>query len=89
MNNKLIAEFMDFPKEMPDNLVCEYHTSWDELMPVVEKINTNYNIKIDIGHEWVEVRGSVERMFLYDITINLAYKAVIYIIKEINKSNEV
>jgi len=65
--------------------ICEYK-EWNELMPVVEKINTNYNIKIDIGHEWVEVRGNIERVFLYDKTINLTYKTVIYVIKEINQS---
>ena len=36
--------------------ICEYN-EWNELMPVVEKININYNIKIDIGHGWAEVTG--------------------------------
>lgn len=35
--NKIIAEFMGMPIE-PQN--AEYHTSWDWLMPVVEKIET-------------------------------------------------
>ena len=76
--NKLISDFMN-------TAICEYK-EWNELMPVVEKINTNYNIKIDIGHEWAEVRGNIEMVFLYDKTINLTYKAIIYVIKEINQS---
>ena len=101
MENKLIAEFMGFGIDgkfayIPDEgspleesmLIVEmkYHTSWDWLMPVVDKINSSYNIKIDIGYKWVEVRGNIEKMFLYDTSINLAYKAVIYSIKEIKKT---
>ena len=60
-NNKLIAEFMGGQKVLPDrdvynmpthNNLCygldemKYHTSWDWLMPVVEKIE-------DMGSEIV------------------------------------
>lgn len=40
-NNKLIAEFMEYPElgTEGDFSYLKYHTSWDWLMPVVEKIN--------------------------------------------------
>ena len=97
MENKLIAEFMGdtlplntemmglSESDIQDLENLKYNTSWDWLMPVVDKINSSYNIKIDIGYKWVEVRGNIEKMFLYDTSINLAYKAVIYSIKEIKK----
>jgi hypothetical protein len=49
--NKLIAEFMEYPSNGFGKYVCPikdipveadelpYHTSWDWLMPVVEKVN--------------------------------------------------
>jgi len=95
-DNKLIAEFMGVVFHDDKNqyynadglyigLELQYHTSWDWLMPVVEKIHRNYNVSIDIGHEWVEVRGYLKRVFLYDKTINLTYKSVIYVINEIKQ----
>ena len=36
-DNKLIAEFMDV--NLIEGQLGDYHTSWDWLMPVVEKIN--------------------------------------------------
>tara|TARA_Y100001938_G_C8043152_1_gene407315 strand:- start:539 stop:793 length:255 start_codon:yes stop_codon:yes gene_type:complete len=35
-NNKLIAEFMGIPIA-EHNMELHYHTSWDMLMPVIEK----------------------------------------------------
>jgi hypothetical protein len=40
-SNKLIAEFME-----SDSLPHRYDSSWDWLMPVVEKIAKNYDISI-------------------------------------------
>jgi len=55
MNNKLIAEFMglvvsdsaNYTSELHTNVDVDlkYHTSWDWLMPVVEKIN-------DLTDDW-------------------------------------
>ncbi len=63
-NNKLIAEFMGLVVSDSDNYTSElhtnvdvdlkYHTSWDWLMPVVEKIE---EIAIDDGH-----RNQYERL---------------------------
>ena len=58
-NNKIIAEFMDYTHvllpvsvglEYYDGDEMEYHTSWDWLMPVVEKIE-------DMGCEVVITNG--------------------------------
>jgi hypothetical protein len=48
--NKLIAEFMEYPDlgTKGDFSYLKYHTSWDRLMPVVEKVNllTRHNEKV-------------------------------------------
>ena len=45
-NNKLIAEFMDMQdsQEMGEYVTPNYNTSWEWLMPVVEKIEDFHNI---------------------------------------------
>lgn len=50
-DNKLIAEFMDYPTKLTssritDNLAWNkgYHIFWNELMPVVEKIENTFQI---------------------------------------------
>jgi predicted metal-dependent hydrolase len=54
-NNKLIAEFMGYPKiandeDKRDYLedCVKYHESWDWLMPVVEKIEKNKGLTVQI-----------------------------------------
>ena len=66
-NNKLIAEFMGMTYGDPnDNSVMtqgsevipiesmEYHTSWDWLMPVVEKIEREHKANFRIKCTWNE-----------------------------------
>ena len=74
-NNKLIAEFMGYIYE-DDILVPEepqYHTSWDWLMPVIQKIE--------------EECGGVPKQLLdvsfYD-EIGDVYQAVVEFIKQYN-----
>lgn len=64
-NNKLIAEFMgvdyvDIDTYLENNKELQYHTSWDWLMPVVEKIE-------DI--ECKETSTDLVGYHLYDIEI--------------------
>ena len=58
-NNKLIAEFMGIVYPKLDNVIVidnvvtkedelQYHSSWDWLMPVVEKIES-YNVSVNIN----------------------------------------
>ena len=80
--NKLIAEFMEFPTAETAGRInddaAKYHSSWDWLMPVVEKIG-----KSDFGSN--EPLASVS---LYS-PIYLVWKNVVEAIKDYNKnSNE-
>ena len=105
-NNKLIAEFMGMTYHHNDNSVMiqmtsqdneivpiesmGYHTSWDWLMPVVEKIeglrdeNGNaYRFTIDMCNAQIE-ETNIEILggaFKIDTT----YKAVVEFINHINK----
>ena len=88
-NNKLIAEFMRLKKHnktefLHNNLICsyktmEYHTSWDWLMPVVEKINWHgYPLEgLNLANNVYCACGMAK--------IELIYKAVIEFIKWYNK----
>lgn len=91
--NKLIAEFMGGQRVLPDkdvynmpthNNLCygvdelHYHTSWDWLMPVVEKMNTT--------ELWEEYDISYLATYLVSTDINATYNAVIEFINEYNKN---
>ena len=97
-NNKLIAEFMgwvDMGEKVHPNWVHPdessilfiknfmYHSSWDWLMPVVEKINA-----IDIGRR---VKGAkLVNDIQYEVGLverEDAYEAVIKFVTWYNKSN--
>ena len=49
-NNKLIAEFMNYPDlgTEGDFSYLRYHASWDWLMPVVDKIESDDRYDVDI-----------------------------------------
>ena len=89
--NKLIAEFMGWkPNEhhwcLNGDKDLQYHTSWDWLMPVVEKVNkTPYKIVIssnvtelfDKEDNFIDFQGG-------DIKVN-TYKAVVEFIQYKNQ----
>ncbi len=104
-NNKIIAEFMGIiPNEAGvyhvskhkgyslENLL--YHTSWDWLMPVVEKIERlNYDFQIgggigvarivDVGLDRTEVMREIE--VSYPTKLEATYNAVVEFINQYNK----
>ena len=107
-SNKLIAEFMGLEtidrcyfehltkegdRELTHHILLKYHTSWDWLMPVVDKIESftddnklcKYNVNIE--QWWVEIidnQTSDEIVFVDgDDKILATYKAVVEFIKQI------
>ena len=105
--NKLIAEFMgaewhkDFFKDVciisPSNISYKFHTSWDWLMPVIEKIkilvmeddsdelyNSEEKVwdKISEALYWDNITHT-----LVQIEIKSVYQAVVEFIKEYNQNN--
>ena len=56
-----------------------FHTSWDWLMPVVEKIK-----RTDLSREMV-MQGMDELIDAFDTDIETTYNAVVEFIKQLNK----
>lgn len=106
-NNKLIAEFMGIPSykqgrylmfEYADNnhrteQDLAYHTSWDWLMPVVEKIEEDDEVDVNILlngtriFKWrtdTDIVNNVAQIS-FDKKIEHVYDAVVEFIKEYNK----
>lgn len=52
--NKLIAKFMKISM-VPPRTKFEYHESWEWLMPVIEKIGKDYNVRITWTADALEV----------------------------------
>lgn len=92
MSNKLIAEFMGVEdyQEMGEYVTPNYNTSWDWLMPVVEKIES-------LGYEFIIVESrcyvkhntdhSIEELFHIETIgskLETTYDAVVEFIKEYN-----
>jgi len=88
-NNKLIAEFMaGYEVETHHN---QYHQSWNELMPVVEKINTIENYRFSVKIHYCLSRVETDLLELIsdeqgNDTIEATYKAVVEFIKWYNKN---
>jgi hypothetical protein len=65
-HNKLIAEFMGLKDRIENDVfysisgydACQYHKSWDWLMPVVEKIES-LDLK-EYGYQWEGIDGKTE-----------------------------
>jgi len=78
-NNKIIAEFMgDKPKELLyRNVYKDYSSSWDLLMPVVQKIEQDCE---GVPQEMLNIS-------LYS-DINEVYKAVLTFIKDYNNGKQ-
>ena len=103
-DNKLIVEFMglQFSKGeyyrplynsgdwIPEDEL-QYHTSWDWLMPVVERINTmdDFRYSVAINHLYTAIHDNFTRQWVADrdgySTLEATYKAVVEFIKEHNK----
>ena len=104
-DNKLIAEFMgvdyvDIDTYLESNKELQYHTSWDWLMPVVEKIESFQD-----GNDGDSMRGHlynfrIEQNFVYildgesmdviiemngDNKLDATYQAVVEFINQYNK----
>ena len=80
--NKLIAEFMDYDNvdEMfPFDGELHYHSSWDWLMPVVDKCLSQDDAELE---QWGDIYNS-----LPSCNIDEVYEAVVEFIKQHN--NEV
>ena len=79
-NNKLIAEFMDYPDlgTEGDFSYLKYHKSWDWLMPVIGKIS-------DLCEEPQELDSL--KYSLLSADIKTAYYQVVEFIKEFNNQN--
>ena len=99
-NNILIAEFMqkgskgfgiyDFDGCFYNLSELKFNCSWDWLMPVVQKIESQqsegYNILIEGTNCWIETQGvSFECMGI--TKLEATYKAVVQFIKEYNQNN--
>ena len=99
-NNKLIAEFMGYKikphnrvttdKETIDIQDLEFHSSWDWLMPVAEKIrhlevveNVNYNLTNDfcIETQDYQIHNYIEKG---ETDIQMVYCSVVQFIKWYN-----
>jgi len=88
-NNKLIAEFMGYevhPVYEDERHDLQYHTSWDWLMPVVEKIESlrdanedAYRFTIDMCNAKIE--GTHIEIIGGSYKLNTTYQAVIEFIK--------
>jgi len=77
-NNKLIAEFMDYPDlgTEGDFSYLKYHKSWDWLMPVVQKIKDTPTYGSTDG---------VDFSLTNDLTIESLYESVVEFIKYLNE----
>jgi hypothetical protein len=86
-NNKLIAEFMtgqskestvfmDLNRSAND---LEYHSSWDWLMPVINKI-----YEIPLNHGWFRIKYIIDSF--YPMDIEKTYKEVVEYIEWYNEN---
>jgi len=99
MSNILIAEFMGV--ETTDGLVFQdnnthefhpikYHTSWDWLMPVVEKIESYERYDVDILQYGTRISDNQKEIvnnianISFDTKIDHTYQAVLEFIKTYN-----
>jgi len=90
-DNKLIAEFMEVDGFLSLSQM-NYHTSWDWLMPVVEKIESlrdangdAYRFTIDMCNAQIE--GTHIEMIGGAYKLNTTYKAVVKFIQYYQKKN--
>ena len=90
--NKLIAEFMDV--NLIEGQLGDYHTSWDWLMPVVEKINLldDYRYTFLIASMDTQIVDNITNDVIVEVSckhsvdelIKSVYEAVVEFIKQID-----
>ena len=93
-NNVLIAEFMGMEdyQEMGEYVTPRYHTSWDWLMPVVEKIESlgiisfEKNLQEEGDYQALFTKGDDILICYYaDTSIEATYQAVVEFINQCKK----
>ena len=98
--NELIAEFMGVGKHyeaQSSNQFNQYHTSWDWLMPVVEKIESDERYDVEILQygtriiertktDWIEVVNNIADIS-FDSKIDHTYDAIVKFIKYCEKKS--
>ena len=90
-------------RELTHHILLQYHTSWDWLMPVVQKIAENHTFITPYFNTSCKLDGSVfvfgeyvDRKLIKKLKrkgenislINAVYKQVVEFIKEYNESNK-
>jgi len=88
-DNKLIAEFMGVKYPMLKGSDLQYHTSWDWLMPVVDKIeslgyDTELVNRLDDGGIYFCINDSAVKASYGKTKIEATYDAVVEFIKTYN-----
>ena len=101
-NNKLIAEFMELKykrgayydeynkEKVKQDSNLKFHSSWDWLMPVVEKIeNINEWVRVEITNNSIIITYMGYNKITHGKTkIKTVYKAVVEFIKWYNKKED-
>ena len=85
------SESSDFYQLKHFGIESKYHTSWDWLMPVVKKIKTwYYKSPRDNYYKFTDACGGIEQFKnnLFQVEIELTYKAVVEFIKYYNENKE-
>ena len=84
-DNKLIAEFMGL--EYTGSRLKDFDTSWDWLIPVVQKIESlGYVFIIQGGKAEYGEMISETRCFIAEDKLSSTYKAVVEFIKQYNQN---
>ena len=81
-DNKLIAEFMGVGKHyeaQSSNMFNQYHTDWNSLMPVVQKIGDEY-LNTPFDETYSHLTEQYENIW----TLEDTYNAVVEFIKDQN-----
>lgn len=91
--NKLIAHFMD-ENQLPNNTLPKYHTSWNIIMPVVEKIrNIDWNVgqrgEYEQSHELIMAKERLANYSILYVGVSDIWEAVIEFIKWYNNKTTI
>jgi len=92
-NNKMIAEFMG--KEIYQKYhESKYHTEWNWLMPVVEKIeslgyDTELVNRLDEGGNFFCINDSIVPQTHAETKLEATYQAVVEFINQYNKNESI